>query len=96
MSTLRRLRAADRRAETQTWWIVYFAPSAAAFVTPILREHFALGCDAAEGARAVSRIAAIGPTTSIFLRETLQLRVDVTSPKPSPESLVAAIAATGE
>lgn len=41
----------------------------------------------------VPKIAAIGPTTSTFLHDSLNLRVDVISPKPTPEDLVTAIVA---
>ncbi|TCD68562.1 hypothetical protein EIP91_010487 [Steccherinum ochraceum] len=75
------------------WWIVYFAPSAADFVTPTLRKHFTLSasngkalCDAPH-----AHLAAIGPTTSAFLRDNLNLVVDVISPKPTPEALAEAI-----
>lgn len=75
------------------WWIVYFAPSAAEFVTPTLRCHFDLpSLDSVSSASAV-HVAAIGPTTASFLEETLRIRVDVTPSKPSAESLLTAIAA---
>lgn len=71
------------------WWIVFFAPSAAEFVTPTLRKHFAIPDMNAQTFSA--KIAAIGPTTSTFLNDKLNMRVDVLSPKPSPEGLAAAI-----
>ncbi|KAI0338559.1 tetrapyrrole biosynthesis uroporphyrinogen III synthase [Trametopsis cervina] len=71
------------------WWVVYFAPSAADFVTPILREHFAI--PNASDELSSTRIAAIGPTTATFLRDELLIRVDVVSPKPNAESLVSSI-----
>lgn len=37
------------------------------------------------------RIAAIGPTTSVFLREKLNLRVDVVAPKPTAPELAGVI-----
>lgn len=71
------------------WWIVFFAPSAAEFVTPVLRKHFAIPDINAQTFSA--KIAAIGPTTSAFLHHKLNMRVDVLSPKPSPGALAAAI-----
>lgn len=79
------------------WWIVFFAPSAADFVTPFLREHFRLhsttNTPETNGSLRLStaKVAAIGPTTSKFLIESLKLNVDTTSSQPKPESLVAAI-----
>lgn len=75
---------------------MYFAPSAADFVTPILKKHFSLPESSDELPRGSDsggdvHIAAIGPTTSLFLRDTLKLRVVVTSPKPSPDALAAAL-----
>ncbi|THH21767.1 hypothetical protein EUX98_g8288 [Antrodiella citrinella] len=75
------------------WWIVYFAPSAAEFVTPILKRYYRLPELDVEGninAQDV-HLAAIGPTTLTFLRDSLRLVVDVTAPKPTPEALVGAI-----
>lgn len=77
------------------WWIVYFAPSAADFVTPHLKDHFSLPPTDEPRIAAVdapTRIAAIGPTTSMFLRDELKLAVDAVPAKPNPEALVAAIA----
>ncbi|EKM52818.1 uncharacterized protein PHACADRAFT_149738 [Phanerochaete carnosa HHB-10118-sp] len=73
-------------SEYKDWWIVFFAPSAAEFVTPILRKHFAI--PNAESESFSTKIAAIGPTTQDFLRNKLQVRVDVVAPRPSPEALV--------
>ncbi|KAK0496489.1 tetrapyrrole biosynthesis, uroporphyrinogen III synthase [Armillaria luteobubalina] len=67
---------------TMPWWIVFFAPSAAEFVLPFLKEQFDLDS---------VKIAVIGPTTATFLRETLGLRVDAIPTKPSPEELMKAI-----
>ncbi|KAK0449618.1 tetrapyrrole biosynthesis, uroporphyrinogen III synthase [Desarmillaria tabescens] len=64
------------------WWIVFFAPSAAEFVLPFLKEHFDIDS---------VKIAVIGPTTATFLRETLKLRVDAVPAKPSPEELLKTI-----
>ncbi|KAF8555183.1 tetrapyrrole biosynthesis, uroporphyrinogen III synthase [Imleria badia] len=62
-------------------WVVYFAPSAAAFVTPMLSEVDALS------------VAVIGPTTASFLRDTLKMRVDVVASKPTPDALSRAVVA---
>ncbi|KAK0215644.1 tetrapyrrole biosynthesis, uroporphyrinogen III synthase [Armillaria fumosa] len=64
------------------WWIVFFAPSAAEFVLPFLKEQFDLDS---------VKIAVIGPTTATFLGETLGLRVDAIPTKPSPEELLRVI-----
>ncbi|KAI0790222.1 tetrapyrrole biosynthesis uroporphyrinogen III synthase [Irpex lacteus] len=72
-----------------SWWVVYFAPSAADFVTPILRNYLSL--PSAESQTYTTKVAAIGPTTSTFLSNDLRLRVDVLSPKPNADSLVLAI-----
>ncbi|SJL16202.1 uncharacterized protein ARMOST_19721 [Armillaria ostoyae] len=66
---------------TTPWWIVFFAPSAAEFVLPLLKDQFDL--DPVK--------IAIGPTTATFLRETLGLRVDAIPTKPSAEELLRAI-----
>lgn len=68
-------------------WVVYFAPSAAAFVTPILGEVIRLDA---------LRVAAIGPTTASFLWDTLKVRVDVVPPKPTPDALCSAVVAFDE
>ncbi|EMD32831.1 hypothetical protein CERSUDRAFT_143432 [Gelatoporia subvermispora B] len=82
-------------SSSDRWWLVYFAPSAADFVTPTLREYFALrdvDSDRTGDAHLMRpRIAAIGPTTSTFLRDTLRLHVDVVPPRPSADALVSAI-----
>ncbi|KII83671.1 hypothetical protein PLICRDRAFT_119223 [Plicaturopsis crispa FD-325 SS-3] len=83
--------AIDRMPSKRPWWIVYFAPSAAEFVTPFLRDIFDLPSPA-EALRDTVKIAAIGPTTAQFLRDKLDLRVDVVPPKPTPEDLSNAIA----
>ncbi|KIY67528.1 tetrapyrrole biosynthesis, uroporphyrinogen III synthase [Cylindrobasidium torrendii FP15055 ss-10] len=64
------------------WWIVFFAPSAADFVWPYIREYF-------KGT--ALKIAAIGPTTSNFLRDKLHLEVHVTASQPTPEALHSSI-----
>ncbi|KAF7327870.1 Uroporphyrinogen-III synthase [Mycena kentingensis (nom. inval.)] len=68
------------------WWIVFFAPSAAEFVSPFLREHFLL-----DGSEDAAKVAAIGPTTANFLRDQLRLTVDAVAQKPTPEHLLRAI-----
>ena len=76
------------------WWIVYFAPSTAGFVTPILAKYFHLvGSGTTEGSENLipARIAAIGPTTREFLLDQLRLCVDIMAQKPTPEGLVSAL-----
>ncbi|PFH45636.1 hypothetical protein AMATHDRAFT_158395 [Amanita thiersii Skay4041] len=83
--------------EQYWWWIVYFAPSAAQFVTPILEKYFRLlhangnMSTRSDDGRCTAKIAAIGPTTSKYLGDVLHLHVDVTASKPTPEDLLAAI-----
>ncbi|PPQ65534.1 hypothetical protein CVT26_000491 [Gymnopilus dilepis] len=86
--------------EPASWWIVYFAPSAAAFVTPILQKHFILSPAAstladtsASSSKALSKakVAAIGPTTNTFLLEELKLQVHAMAPKPTPDDIVRVI-----
>lgn len=78
-------------SDRKDWWIVFFAPSAADFVTPILREHFPIPTMGSESFS--TKIAAIGPTTQDFLKNRLQIRVDAVPPKPSPDALVSAMQA---
>jgi len=71
------------------WWIVFFAPSSAEFVLPILREHLAFspvkgGDD--QGGR-FCRVAAIGPTTVTHVEEKCGVKVYAVAGKPSPEAL---------
>lgn len=89
----------------RNWWIVYFAPSAAEFVTPIIRAHLSppsAGNSTAESASPhlplspEVRTAVIGPTTAAFLHDSLGIHVDVVAPTPTPESLVLAINAFEE
>ncbi|KAF8206552.1 tetrapyrrole biosynthesis, uroporphyrinogen III synthase, partial [Mycena galopus ATCC 62051] len=61
------------------WWIVFFAPSAAEFVTPFLRP---------------ARVASIGPTTSAFLQDKLNMAVHAVALKPAAENLLEAIRLT--
>ncbi|KAL0060113.1 uroporphyrinogen-III synthase [Marasmius tenuissimus] len=81
--------------DTVRWWIVFFAPSAAQFVLPYLKEHFTLpgSTDASETSKPLASIASIGPTTDTYLRETLKLHVGAMATKPTPEDLVRAITA---
>ncbi|KAG9310878.1 tetrapyrrole biosynthesis, uroporphyrinogen III synthase [Chiua virens] len=55
---------------TDPTWVVHFAPSAAAFVTPFLREVLSF-----DGEKL--KVAAIGGTTAAHLSDTLKVRVDV-------------------
>ena len=90
--------AGERRRE---WWIVFFAPSSAQFVTPVLEEYFTLpshdtgsvtvDSDHDITTRQIAKLAAIGPTTLTFLCDTLRLRVFATAAKPSADSLLSAI-----
>ena len=80
-------------SDLDRWWIVFFAPSAAEFATPILQQYFSLPILGAQGpvtTRSVE-LAAIGPTTYAFLGDNLRLRVAVCSPKPNADALAAAI-----
>lgn len=88
------MRFADRTSDPGKWWIVYFAPSSASFVTPILRKHFNLrAVDSSLPMPTVTspRVAAIGPTTLAHLSDALKIHVDAVSSKPTPEDLLAAI-----
>ncbi|KAG1853191.1 tetrapyrrole biosynthesis, uroporphyrinogen III synthase [Suillus subalutaceus] len=87
--------------EGSSWgWIVYFAPSVAEFVTPILRNHFALpvvnlstepeDCTQLSEYHRV-KVAAIGPTTESFLQQTLKLSVAVTARNPKADDLADAV-----
>lgn len=79
------------------WWIVFFAPSAAAFVSPILRNYFELRTSqsplSATSELLQARVAAIGPTTHSFLHHEVHLEVDATAQKPSPKDIVASVTA---
>jgi uroporphyrinogen-III synthase len=79
--------------DPERWWIIFFAPSAAEFVTPILRNVFDLPMLDAPTSQVppIVRLAAIGPTTSAFLKDRLKMRVDVVAPKPTPVELAGAI-----
>ncbi|KAJ7475764.1 tetrapyrrole biosynthesis, uroporphyrinogen III synthase [Mycena latifolia] len=84
----------SHESDSNNWWIVFFAPSAAEIVTPFLRHHFDLRpMDPTFSPRLPARIASIGPTTSTFLRDTLRLQVDAEALKPAPDELLRAIVA---
>ncbi|KAF7330458.1 Uroporphyrinogen-III synthase [Mycena venus] len=86
--------ALESSQDSSSWWIVFFAPSAAEFVTPFLRRHFDLGTmDTASPARRTARVASIGPTTSTFLQDKLNIAVDAVAPKPTPNDLLQVITA---
>lgn len=75
--------------EHRDWWIVFFAPSAAEFVIPHLSKHFNM--PSPDSSSFSARIAAIGPTTSDFLKNKLHIRIDAVAPKPSPDALAGVI-----
>ncbi|RPD53618.1 tetrapyrrole biosynthesis, uroporphyrinogen III synthase [Lentinus tigrinus ALCF2SS1-6] len=96
MNALEGVQALDADYD-EHWWIVYFAPSSAQHVSPILSKHFDM--PAAEkpdaqnaGTLRRARLAAIGPTTSAYLESELHLRVDVVAAQPNPDALVEGIA----
>ncbi|KAF8351327.1 tetrapyrrole biosynthesis, uroporphyrinogen III synthase [Amanita rubescens] len=76
-------------------WIVYFAPSAAQFVTPILENYFSLprieASNSGSSNRPPAKVATIGPTTFTFVHGSLRLHVTATASKPSPDGLLSAI-----
>ncbi|KAI0291587.1 tetrapyrrole biosynthesis, uroporphyrinogen III synthase [Russula brevipes] len=84
-----------RMDEDEPWWIVFFAPSAAAHVMPSLRAHFSLAGPESSRARGRglrhARLAAIGPTTAEYLRDELGLHVDAVADAPTADSLVRAL-----
>ncbi|KAF9221800.1 tetrapyrrole biosynthesis uroporphyrinogen III synthase [Gyrodon lividus] len=97
-STLERAPIGNQADSTQNWgWVVYFAPSAAEFVTPFLHNVFRLGgldtYPQTSTEKPTLKIAVIGPTTASFLQDTLKLQVDVVAPKPTPERLAGAVVA---
>lgn len=90
------------KEERLSWgWIVYFAPSVAEFVTPILRNHFILPAVnsstdycaqlSEQQQQHHAKIAAIGPTTESFLQQTLKLSVAVTARNPKADDLADAV-----
>jgi uroporphyrinogen-III synthase len=76
---------------------VYFAPSAAAYVTPILRKHFLIEDLQSKTTTPTlsdlrrTKVAAIGPTTDSFLRDELHLHIHAVAPKPTPDEIVSVI-----
>ncbi|KAF7374977.1 Uroporphyrinogen-III synthase [Mycena sanguinolenta] len=92
------LRANFPGAESDIWWIVFFAPSAAEFVAPFLRNHFDFRSadTTTPPARHNARVASIGPTTSAFLQDTLNIVVDAVASKPSADNLLQVIGACDE
>jgi len=62
---------------------------------PFLRRHFDLGSvDATTTSlRRAARVASIGPTTSTFLQERMNIAVEAVAPKPTPEDLLQVIRA---
>ncbi|EJF55923.1 tetrapyrrole biosynthesis uroporphyrinogen III synthase [Dichomitus squalens LYAD-421 SS1] len=96
-----RATSTDPQAD-ERWWIVYFAPSSAKYVSPILSRHFdiplkddATGNCSGTGSRG-ARLAAIGPTTASSLESDLELRIEVIAAKPTPESLANGIVSFDE
>ncbi|TBU24877.1 tetrapyrrole biosynthesis, uroporphyrinogen III synthase [Dichomitus squalens] len=92
LNVLNGVQGLDPQAD-ERWWIVYFAPSSAKHVSPILSRHFdipltddATGNSSGTGSRG-ARLAAIGPTTASSLESDLGLRIEVIAAKPTPESL---------
>jgi uroporphyrinogen-III synthase len=87
------------KEEGSSWgWIIYFAPSVAEFVTPILRNHFAIpaaNSSTEDCAQLLEhhhvKVAAIGPTTESFLQQTLKLSVAVTARNPKADDLADAV-----
>jgi uroporphyrinogen-III synthase len=75
------------------WWIVFFAPSAAAAALPSLRAWFDIDSSFASKQLRSARLAAIGPTTATSMRDEMQVRVDVVSAKPTPSDMVDAVLA---
>ncbi|KAH9056410.1 tetrapyrrole biosynthesis, uroporphyrinogen III synthase [Lactarius vividus] len=84
--------------DCEPWWIVFFAPSSAAHVTPALRVHFSLAMG--ETSNIITeeknrirraRVAAIGRTTGEYLGDEAGVRVEVVPDTPSAESLTLAL-----
>lgn len=67
---------------------------------PTLRKHFGFKTDhptvSTISLLPEPFIAAIGPTTANFLRDTLGMQVHVVAKKPTPEELASAIVAHDE
>ncbi|KAJ7274494.1 tetrapyrrole biosynthesis, uroporphyrinogen III synthase [Mycena haematopus] len=81
--------------DSNIWWIVFFAPSAAEFVIPFLRRHFDFGsADATTpSTRRTARAASIGPTTATFLEDKLNIVVAAVARKPVADDLLQVIVA---
>ncbi|KAI9432678.1 tetrapyrrole biosynthesis, uroporphyrinogen III synthase [Lactarius indigo] len=84
--------------DCEPWWIVFFAPSSAAHVTPALLVHFSLAMGETsdiiteeKNRLRRARVAAIGPTTGEYLRDSAGLRVEVVPDTPSADSLALAL-----
>ncbi|KAF8269631.1 tetrapyrrole biosynthesis, uroporphyrinogen III synthase, partial [Lactarius quietus] len=86
----------------EPWWIVFFAPSAAAHVMPALRVHFSLEMRESPDKNEKkiqlrrARVAAIGPTTRDYLREEFGVCVDAVPDTPNADSLTLALARAPE
>lgn len=83
--------------DCEPWWIVFFAPSSAAHVTPALRVHFSLemrespGTNEKKNQLRRARVAAIGPTTRDYMRDKIGVCVDAVPDTPSADSLISAL-----
>ena len=73
---------------------MFFAPSSAEFVLPILREHLAFASVDAQDGR-FCKVAAIGRTTAMHIEEKCGVRVHAVAEKPSPEGLGKALLESG-
>ncbi|KIJ34923.1 hypothetical protein M422DRAFT_181486 [Sphaerobolus stellatus SS14] len=77
-------------------WLVFFAPSSSGYVLPHLAEYFALpsletSTDSLQTTLSPSKLAAIGTTTSDYLRSERKLRISAVPSQPTPEKLTAAL-----
>ncbi|KDR80206.1 hypothetical protein GALMADRAFT_153869 [Galerina marginata CBS 339.88] len=84
---------------SKNWWIIFFAPSAASFATPMLQQCFYLEEKTPSSTSRPSNlpranVAAIGGTTDAFLRDELGLRVHAVPKKPTPQDIVAVLSST--
>ncbi|KIM41981.1 hypothetical protein M413DRAFT_445170 [Hebeloma cylindrosporum] len=113
---LRVLRSPSEEHPPSSWWVAHFAPSAAAFASPILQRYFdfeenlpstsTLRSDSSDAIPTQAKpavttknsrrakVAAIGPTTNAFLLDDLGIRVHAMAHKPTPEEILAVIAAS--
>jgi len=71
--------ALEAAPATDSWWIVFFAPSSASHAIPTLQKHGLLDS---------AKIVAIGPTTDQALQNDHKMTVHAVAPKPTPESLL--------